>query len=242
LKVITGHQPAYLPWLGLIHKASLADIFIYMDDVQYLEQDWNNRNQIKTGNNQSSWLTVPVDLKNSSSRILKDILIKDEGLPFEKSWRAKHWNALQMSYGKAPYFKEYRPLFEGLYCDVSWKFLSELNLKILTQLFEIFQVKAKVVVASELNFLEKKSDLILEHATHFEADIVVTGMHGKDYIQTEDFKKKGVKVVFQDYQHPVYPQRFEGFVPRLTCLDLLFNCGPESVEICFSNNITRNDL
>ena len=32
---------------------------------------------------------------------------------------------------------------------------------------------------------------------------------------------------FQDYQHPEYPQLFGEFIPRLSALDLLMNCGGE---------------
>ena len=34
---VSGHQPAYLPWLGLFHKLYLSDVFVYMDTVQFLQ-------------------------------------------------------------------------------------------------------------------------------------------------------------------------------------------------------------
>lgn len=61
MTIISGHQPVCLPWLGLLHKALLADRFVFMDDVQYLRQDWNNRNKIRTPGGWQ-WLTVPVAL------------------------------------------------------------------------------------------------------------------------------------------------------------------------------------
>ncbi|HNQ50905.1 MAG TPA: WbqC family protein, partial [Candidatus Omnitrophota bacterium] len=76
--IVSGHQPVYLPWLGLIHKASLCDVFVFMDDVQYLTQDWNNRNMIKSPQGKAIWLTVPVDLKHSASDRLQDILISGQ--------------------------------------------------------------------------------------------------------------------------------------------------------------------
>lgn len=242
MKIISGHQPVYLPWLGLIHKASLADVFIFMDDVQYLTQDWNNRNKIKTTQGQTSWLTVPVDLKKSPSKNLKDIFIKQENVPDKKKWSARHWATLQSNYGKAPYFKEYKQFFEWLYFEMKWEKLSELNLAILEQAFKWFKIEAELLIASEQNFKGVKSDLVLEHGIRYSADVVVTGTLGKNYIKVENFHEKNINVVFQDYKHPVYEQRFGEFVSHLSFVDLLFHHGPHSREICLQGNITRNDI
>ena len=42
--IISAHQLAYNPWLGLIHKVLLSDIFVVMDDVQYEKNSFINRN------------------------------------------------------------------------------------------------------------------------------------------------------------------------------------------------------
>jgi hypothetical protein len=93
-----------------------------------------------------------------------------------------------------------------------------------------------------LDFTNKKSDLVLEHAQRFHGDIIVTGIHGKDYMDVEKAKKMGVKVVFQDYKHPVYTQRFGDFVSHLSFIDIMFNHGPHSMEICLENNLTRDAI
>jgi hypothetical protein len=239
VKVVSGHQPVYLPWLGLIHKASLADVFVYMDDVQYLTGDWNNRNQIKTAQGGKTWLTVPVDLKRSPSDLLKDILVHQEG---GKDWQEAHWRSLKLTYGKAPFFKDYSPFFEWFYLQNRWEKLSDLNLALLKQVLEWFGIKTELVIASTQSFTGKKSDLVLEHCERFSADVVVTGIFGKDYIQVEDFAAKGVKVVFQEYRHPEYAQRFGAFVSHLSFVDLLFQHGPDSRAICLGGNLTREDL
>jgi hypothetical protein len=240
--VVTGHQCVYLPWLGLIHKASLADVFVYMDDVQYLEQDWNNRNYVKTPQGKAVWLTVPVDLKNSKTRLLKDIQILDENLAADKKWTFRHWNTLKSCYGKSRHFKDYKPFFEWLYLEKTWEKLSVLNLAILRQIFSWFKLDAEIVTGSSQHFTKIKSDLVLEHALYFHADVVVTGILGKNYILESDFAANQIHVIYQDYQHPVYPQRFGPFLPRLSFVDLLFNCGPESRDICLSGNLKRDEL
>jgi hypothetical protein len=244
MHIVSGHQPSYLPWLGFFHKAMLCDTYIYMDDVQYLTGDWNNRNQIKTSSSKPLWLTVPVDLKNSKSQILKDILVKDESnLPEKKRWSSIHNSSLQASYGKSNHYKTYKEFFEYLYMDKKWEYLADLNHTILKQAFVWFGINCEVRIASGCGFTKAKSDLVLEHGTRFGADVVVTGTFGKDYIIEEDFRKNGIKVYYQEYKHSQYPQRFEGFVPYMSFVDLLFNVGAEvGREIILSGNVTREEL
>jgi hypothetical protein len=44
-------------------------------------------------------------------------------------------------------------------------------------------------------------------------------------MQLEKFAQAGIEVVWQEFVHPVYPQQFGAFVPYLSSLDVLFNCG-----------------
>jgi hypothetical protein len=241
-RIVSGHQPAYLPWLGLLHKASLADVFIYMDDVQYLEADWQNRNRIKVSKDAWTWLTVPVDLKGSPSRRISDILIKQESGRPEERWNLRHWRALQTSYARAPYFEQYRGFFQTLLLERSWERLSDLNLAILRQAFEWFGIRTELVIASQQGFTGRKSDLVLEHALRFNAGTVITGTMGRDYIDVPSFSERRIRVVFQDYRHPTYEQRFGTFISHLSFVDLLFNCGPRSAEMAFAGNLGRSDL
>lgn len=240
--IVSGHQPAYLPWLGLLHKASLCDVFVYMDDVQYLTQDWNNRNRVIGRDGRPFWLTVPVDLKGSSSRLLKDIRIAPHRGKPSQHWQASHWQSLRTCYGKTKYFAEYAPFFEWLYLDNEWSLLSELNLAVLDQALDWFGLAPQLVIGSEEGFTSSKSDLVLEHAQRFEADTVVTGTHGRDYIRAEDFAACNITVFFQDYRHPQYRQGHHDFVPYLSFVDLLFRYGPDSREVCLDGNIAKEAL
>jgi hypothetical protein len=57
-------------------------------------------------------------------------------------------------------------------------------------------------------------------ATHY-----LSGNGARDYMQPEKFAQAGIQVVWQQFSHPVYPQQFGAFVPYLSSLDVLFNCG-----------------
>jgi len=241
MRAVTGHQPVYLPWLGLLHKISLADLFVFMDDVQYLRQDWNNRNKIR-GAKGEFWLTVPVKLKASDTEILRDIRVETDGFGGRHHWQTEHWQAFQSCYRKAPFWEEHAPFLERFYTGQSWEWLWELNLELLVYLLKAFDLTPTILIASEVGFDGAKSDLVLDHCRRTEADLCVLGMLGRDYIEEETFFREGIFLYYQDYHHPEYSQRFGGFISHLSAFDLLLNHGPESRKILLKHNVTRDDL
>jgi hypothetical protein len=63
------------------------------------------------------------------------------------------------------------------------------------------------------------------------ADAYLCGQDGVKYMKLGRFKENGIRVVIQDFCHPVYPQLYNEFESHLSVVDLLFNCGPQSMEI-----------
>lgn len=243
-KIITGHQPVYLPWLGLFHKISLADIFIFMDDAQYLIGDWNNRNKIKTPQGWM-WLTVPVSLKKGSYQKINEIIIDNSKRGTKNDWQVKHWKSIECNYKRAKYFDKYADFFYDMYLQKQWDKLVALNEYQLKYFLEIFDIKIDFYKSSELNFTQSKSDLILEHCKRFNADTCVVGCLGKDYIIEQDFIKNNIKLIFQNYIHPQYNQLWGNFISHLSVIDLLFNEGDNSKKIIMSNNLMfggKNEL
>ena len=46
-----------------------------------------------------------------------------------------------------------------------------------------------------------------------------------------DIDHNKIKVEYQNFNHPVYPQLYGDFVAGLSSIDLLFNCGNDSLSI-----------
>lgn len=233
--ILTAHQPVYLPWLGLFHKIALSDTYVYLDTVKYLKQDWNNRNRIKTAEG-PAWLTVPVATSQSDNWILKDVKIVAD-----QKWRIKHWRTIANCYRRAPYFNRYSDFFETVY-GKEWQTLSELNLYMLQWFLDTLDIRVRLVKASDYNFEGHKSDLILNMCKQLEATTYIFGEQGHNYAELGDFESAGVSVIFQNYTHPKYDQRFGNFVAHLSIIDLLFNCGSHSTEILLGDNTTREDV
>ncbi|XOB66414.1 WbqC family protein [Deferribacteres bacterium DY0037] len=241
MKIISGHQAVYLPWLGLFHKLYLCDTFVYMDTVQYLHNDFNNRNKIRIPDGWI-WLSVPVDQKNSRSKMLNDIIIKDQNPESKDYWQAKHWKSIEVNYCKSKYFEDYAGSLEKMYTETKWEKLVDLCWAQFNFFAGALGIKREIIRMSEVPFKGVKDELVLDHCMKLNGDAVVFGALGRDYVREELFTENRKKIYFQQYIHPQYQQRFKGFEPYMTIADLLFNHGPDSMDILLSGNITQSQL
>ena len=115
-------QPGYLPWLGFFEQMCRADVFIYLDDVQFDKHGWRNRNRIK-GPAGPQWLTVPVCLHGLDQPRIKDVLIDST----RAGWAGKHLKTLRMHYGACSFFDWLHPDLENALAR-KWRYLVELDI------------------------------------------------------------------------------------------------------------------
>jgi len=219
-------QPSYLPWLGYFDLILHADLFLVYDNVQFDKDGWRNRNRIKTPNG-LQWLTVPVLTKGLNKPTNREILISNR-----EPWPKKHLLSLRMNYSKAACFEEVFPLMESI-LNQPWERLLDLNMRILNDLCDFLGIRTNFHFASELSadLPEGKNEKLVAYCKHFGATEFYEPSGGKGYIDPLMFESNGIKLMFQDYQHPCYPQLYGPFVPCLSIVDLLFNCGKNSLAV-----------
>lgn len=221
-RIVTIHQPEHLPWLGFFHKISQVDLFVILDSVQFRKNYFQNRNKIRTINGWT-WLTVPV--KRNINTLIKDVEIDNS-----QNWRRKCWNSIYFAYKKAPFFSEYRNTLKKKY-KREWINLCELNILLIKQFLSFLSLKPIILRSSEINVHGKGSELILNICKKVDADTYISGIFGKEYLKLSDFEEAGIEVVFQEFHHPIYKQLYEPFIPGMSIIDLLFNHGPDSLDI-----------
>lgn len=219
-KIVSIHQPQYLPWVPYFDKILRADLFVLLDNVQFQKNGLQNRNQIKTPHG-ITWLTVPV--KHHFGQLICQTEIADP------SNLGKHLKTLEFAYRKSRFFDEIRALVTPVLEDHSNR-LVDLNNTLIHNFLDYLGFTGEVVKASALDVTGEGSDLILNICRKLNATEYLSGAGGKNYMKIEEFERAGIRVVFQKYQNGVYPQLFaeQGFIPDLSVIDMLFNVGKES--------------
>ncbi|KAF1079807.1 MAG: hypothetical protein GQF41_3924 [Candidatus Rifleibacterium amylolyticum] len=219
-------QPGYLPWLGFFEQINRSDAFVLYDDVQYDKHSWRNRNRIK-GSNGIQWLTVPVHVKFEEHPAISDVRIDNS-----TNWKRKHLAAIRQSYSKAPFFKDYIGIFEDAY-QREWELLVDLDLYFIEKMLDCLVLSHKKLVRSSQIAVENGDRIqrLINICHAMGADEFYEGAAGKNYIDDDNFARAGIRVIYQDYQHPQYSQLYGDFVPYLSIVDLLFNHGSDSLKI-----------
>jgi hypothetical protein len=220
--LITIHQPQYLPWLGYLDKIDKADVFVILDNVQFKKNEWQNRNRIKTAQGHQ-WITVPVLYRFPEK--INEVRINNKA-----NWGRKHLQALITNYSKSTYFDNYKSFFEDIFSR-SWDRLVDINIEIIKFLISALDLKTKLVIASDLKLREEPTERLVDICKMLDGNRYLAGKDGNKYMNLELFEQEGIDVIFQDFKHPVYHQLFGDFEPCMSAIDLLFNCGDNSLEI-----------
>lgn len=104
----------------------------------------------------------------------------------------------------------------------------------------MLNINCNVIRSSELNIKSKSTQALIDICKQVKTKLYVSGKDGRKYIDSKRFLDNQIEVTFQDYKHPTYHQKFKDFVPYLCILDLIFNEGPNSLNIIKSGRYYEN--
>ncbi|MCP3902009.1 MAG: WbqC family protein [Planctomycetes bacterium] len=221
-KTVAIHQPNFLPWLGFFNKIAKADVFCFMDNVQLQKTggSWTNRVRMAI-NDRATWVTVPIDRGYSGTRDVRDVRVAAD-----PSWRTKILKTIRSAYGRARFFDDLFPLLEeclGLATDR----LAELNEHAIRRLCEVLGLDDTVLArGSDLDAEGDATDLLIAMTRELGGNAYLCGGGASGYQDDDRFRDAGVGLVYQTFEHPVYPQPgVSEFIAGLSVVDAIMHCG-----------------
>jgi hypothetical protein len=220
MKKVAIIQSNYIPWKGYFDIIHDVDCFIFLDDVQYTNRDWRNRNKIKS-NAGEIWLTIP--LGSNRDKLINEVKFTD------LSWRKNHLKSIEQFYKKANYFSKYYELIREYYYQKEWIYLSDFNQNFIKRFSnEILELRTTFHNSSEFNIEKNKLNKIIGLLEAVNADYYISGALAKNYIDKNEFIKRNILLHYKDYTgYPEYAQLFTPFSHYVSILDLLFNTGDD---------------
>ncbi|HZW21402.1 WbqC family protein [Noviherbaspirillum sp.] len=222
------HQPNYLPWLGYFHKMSRADIFVFLDTVQFARRGYTHRVHVLGPGRTQLWLTQHVRKRAVEEQVIHDLAFSD------RCWIDRHLKTFEASYGKAPHFDSVFEFLEDR-LRAGAEPLSRLNGRLILDLAARLGIAPRVLYASELPPVpvSSPSERIAHICDHFGARRYLSGSGARAYNDVHVFGAHGIELVYNDFKSMSYPQRNlpdgQDFVAGLSIVDALFNIGFDGV-------------
>ena len=173
--IVSIHQPEHFPYLGYFQKMADADMFVFLDNVNYRKNYFQNRNRFLNKNGIEEWFTIPVP-KDSVKKHIKDVV------PIESNWRRK-------------IIKQHKQHF-GL--DLSFVYdmetLTKINIASIVYCMHRLHITTPFIRVSTLSVTGTKSELLANICKELKATKYISGPSGKDYLEMKYFE--GIEVEF----------------------------------------------
>ena len=215
MKIMSSHQPNLFPYLGVWEKYLLCDSWTWADEVQFVNNDYQNRALVVGPKGEKEWVTIPV--AHSDRKMFHDIYICSDSMQ-KVEQKVRGW-----------YPKSKKSMSVNLFFN-SCAYLQRLidvNLK------SIELVKSKLMYhpmeenfASKLSSTAKKTQKIIDDCKELECDVYISGSGGKNYLDVKALTDAGIRIVWQSFEPFEYSQWYrkdKEFLFGMSTLDMFLN-------------------
>lgn len=189
-------QPYFLPYIGYWQLIQAVDKFVVLDDVNYINRGWINRNRISVSG-EPHWMTLPL-VGASQNRMISQIdLMPDDG------WKSGLIKKVEDSYrGEAlfqPTMQVFRELLECAQGNLSIFLSSSIQ-----RICRLLEIATYIIPTSRIFHKEdlKGQHRILDICSRLGADEYLNPPGGRDLYDSELFAGRGIKLMFLGAAQP----------------------------------------
>lgn len=211
-------QPYFLPYIGYFQLLTAVDTFVVLDDVNYINRGWINRNRLLI-KGVAHTFTVPLRDASQNKRIC------DIDLVNEQHWRSKFLRTIKQAYRGAPCYAKVYPLLVEMANCRSIR-LDEFILNSLRIILRYLSIEVEIVSTSRAYKNEnlKGQDRILDICKKEKANLYLNPIGGTNLYDRDAFLEQGIQIKFLKSHSIFYRQGKSEHVPGLSIIDvLMFN-------------------
>lgn len=216
MKRVVIMQPYFFPYLGYFHLLDSCDVFVFLDNVNYINRGWVNRNQFVFSGTPNMF-TVPLN-GASQNKLINEIEIADG------RWTKLFLKSLEMSYKKTKCYSELIESLKEILGDGTGK-ISLLNQKTISwcaeQLGMIKDFKISSIDFADVSGIGQER--IVQICQKEKASAYNNAIGGVELYDKRVFSDFGIELSFVNSSLQAYPQMGSVFHPGMSILDVLMN-------------------
>jgi RimJ/RimL family protein N-acetyltransferase len=234
-KKVAIHQPNYFPWIGYFYKIYKADIFVFLDNVQFTKGGYINRVKILSAKG-TRWLTIPVNVH------LGDFI--NCVYPGKSNWASSHLDILFNTYRKTPFFKDIFPEIKRIFNSLKVGNLSLINTTLIKKLCQKLSIKCYFYNSSDIETCGVSDGRLVEIVSLLApGGTYISGKGGANYQDQNKFISAGLKLEYLNFVQQEYNQgKYLGskdFHSGMSVLDAVFHLGWEGTSDLIRCNIDK---
>ena len=221
-KKIAIMQPYLFPYKGYFSLFSYCDTFIFLDDVNFINRGFINKNKILL-NNSPYEFNIPLT-KSSQNKKINEISTHNVNYFIKKKSKS-----ILHAYKHKPYGENAYNLFINS-INKKNKYISDIAISSIINTAEYLSISKEFFLSSKLklpNYCGERR--IIEICKKFEATEYVNLPGGKNLYNSNKFEKNSIQLSFLNIMNKPYNQGTNIFYPNLSILDLIANLSVENV-------------
>lgn len=208
-----------------MHKARKADVFVFLDDVQFKRDSLQQRAKLAQ-KSATSWMSIP--FVHAHPQLIRDVQFASG------DWLAAHEEKVRAFYGHTLHYAQISPALDAFY-SASYSKVADAVEASVRAIFELLRICPQIVRSSSLGAEGAKGDRVLDICKKLDATHYLTGKGGSSYLDIDRFNSAGVNVEVVEYSLPTYREWQPdpaGAGSGLSSLDAIAHLGIEkTVEI-----------
>jgi len=215
-------QPYFLPYIGYISLIKHTDMFILLDEVQFIRHGWIERNRILKPTTGWQYIQVPLQ-KHSHTESIKNIQINNN-----LDWRKRILAQNEHYKKKAPYYRRVVDLLKEIFSK-EYTTIVELNKDALNTICDYLSIKKDIRVYSEMGLtiepVSGPDEWALNISKALQANEYRNPPGGISIFRKEKYDRANIALVFHKVKAEEYSQKNnQPFIPHLSILDvMMFN-------------------
>jgi hypothetical protein len=226
-------QPTFLPWQGYFALIALSDIFVFLDDVQFVRRSMDHRNRLFLNGLEVGWMSIPI--RHSGHRVT----LNEARISFDHSFLRKFCGRLEANYRRSPGFELMYPILVDWLRRSNQRSLADCNIELIQLLSRQINIFATFARSSEIKSRGTRSEKIYSILRSTGARTYLSAQGSFSYMREDGiFPRDDVEVVFHNFKQIAYPQlQCPKFVSNLSLVDAIFQVGATA-----AGNLVRSGL
>jgi len=218
-------QPHFFPWAGYFNLISKVDKFVFLDDVQYSKNSWQNRNYIIV-DGKKFLINIPVTQSSLNTKI------KDKVIDKQNNSKSRISKIIFQSYSKHKYYEDLSELM-NYFLSLESKYLSNCNINIIKFISNKLKIQTQFLCSSDLSLTQTRTHKLIKILEKLNAKEYLSPIGAKEYLTEDQFEiLTDIKLRFNEFSGTNYSQMNQNeFIKNLSILDVVANLGWQNTEI-----------